>query len=241
MPKGFDFWFGIDLNQPAGSNDNEAGTSTGHPTWEHTEENQPSWQNPNAAHPSMQHPDEPGSSGAFSFGQTGDATPDPMDTSERERHDGSRFHTGVTLPSEDSGDEGEVQSTPEGLAPRTPFVGMVFDSMEAALSHYNRYAHHVGFSVRIESSRKSTKDGEKDKSLFVCNKTGKNAELPPTPVKQRNRAITKLADCKAKLRVKRVGARWQVTQFVEEHTHEMIDKFALKKYLRSHNKILLPS
>jgi hypothetical protein len=84
---------------------------------------------------------------------------------------------------QDSGDEGEVQSTPEGLAPRPPFVGMKFNSMEAALSHYNRYAHRVGFSVRIESSRMSTKDGEKDKNLFVCNKTGKNAELPPTPAK----------------------------------------------------------
>jgi tRNA U34 2-thiouridine synthase MnmA/TrmU len=131
-----------------------------------------------------------------------------------------------------------VQSTPEGLAPRPPFVGMKFNSMEAALSHYNRYAHHVGFSVRIESSMKSTKDGEKDKSLFVCNKTRKNVELSPTPVKQRNHTITKLADCKAKLRIKRVGARWEVTQFVEKHMHELIEKFALKKYLRSHNKIL---
>lgn len=49
--------------------------------------------------------------------------------------------------------------------------------------------------------------------------------------------ITKLADCKAKLQIKRVGARWEVTQFVEEHMHELIEKFALKKYLRSHNKI----
>jgi hypothetical protein len=183
MPKGFDFLFGIDLNQPAGngftagSNNNEAVTSSCHPTWEPTEE--PSWQNPTAAHPSMQHPDEPGSSGAFSFGQTGDATPDPMDTSKRERHDGSGFHTGVTLPSEDSGEEGEVQSTHKDLRPELRLC----ISMEAALSHYNRYAHRVGFSVRIESSRMSTKDGEKDKNLFVCNKTGKNAELPPTPAK----------------------------------------------------------
>jgi hypothetical protein len=38
MPRGFDFWFRIDLNQPpdqgftAGSNGNEVDTSTGHPT-----------------------------------------------------------------------------------------------------------------------------------------------------------------------------------------------------------------
>ena len=47
-------------------------------------------------------------------------------------------------------------------------------------------------------------------------------------------------ECKAKLRVKRdggEGAKWKVTQFIEEHTHDVIEKYALKKYLRSHNKI----
>ena len=147
------------------------------------------------------------------------------------------MRTGVTLSSEDSGSDGEVQSTPEGFVPKMPFVGMKFDTVEAALVHYNKYAKHVGFSVKIESSRKSTRDGEKDKSVFVCNKSGKNLEVEPPPVKQRNRTITKLADCKAKMRVKRIGARWEVTQFIEEHTHEVIQKFALKKYLRSHKRI----
>ncbi|KAM0831333.1 hypothetical protein ACQ4PT_065626 [Festuca glaucescens] len=123
----------------------------------------------------------------------------------------------VTLSSEESGSDGEVQSTPEGLVPKVPFVGMVFDSVEAALVHYNRYAKHIGFSVKIQSSRKSTKDGEKDKSVFVCNKSGKPVDEEATPVKQRNRTITVLTDCKAKLRVKRVGSRWHVTHFVEEH------------------------
>jgi hypothetical protein len=54
----------------------------------------------------------------------------------------------------------------------------------------------------MESSRRSTIDGEKDKSLFVCNKFGKNAEDEEVPLKQRNRKITKLCECKAKLRVK---------------------------------------
>ena len=131
---------------------------------------------------------------------------------------GSGVRTGVTLSSEDSGSDGEVQSTPEGFVPKTPFVGMKFDTVEAALVHYNKYAKHVGFSVKIESSRKSTRDGEKDKSVFVCNKSGKNLEVEPPPVKQRNRTITKLTDCKAKMRVKRIGARWEVTQSLK-NTH----------------------
>jgi hypothetical protein len=50
--------------------------------------------------------------------------------------------------------------------------------------------------------------------------------------------ITKLCDCKEKLRVKHVGASWHVTQFIEEHTHDVIQKFELKRYLKSHKKIL---
>ncbi|KAK1693506.1 hypothetical protein QYE76_010203 [Lolium multiflorum] len=39
------------------------------------------------------------------------------------------------------------------------------------------------------------------------------------------------------MRVKRKGSIWEVTQFIEEHTHETIKKLGLKKYLRSHKKI----
>ncbi|KAK1573031.1 hypothetical protein QYE76_017573 [Lolium multiflorum] len=99
------------------------------------------------------------------------------------------------------------------------------------------FAMAAALEVKIESSRRCAKDGELDKFVYVCNKSGKPREEEAVPVKQRNRKLTVLTDCKAKLRVKRDGARWKVTQFVEVHTHEVIDKFALKKYLRSHNKI----
>lgn len=146
--------------------------------------------------------------------------------------------TGNTLSSEHSGSDSEVQSTPEGFTPRTPYVGMKFDTWEAAKMHYNRYAKHVGFSMKMSSSRNSVIDKQKDKYLFVCNKSGKNSNKEEaTVVKQRNRTITIRTDCQAKMRVKRKGVRWEVTQFVEEHTHDLVKKFALKKYLRSHKNI----
>jgi hypothetical protein len=152
--------------------------------------------------------------------------PDGVDQSNdppsHRRHSHSNLRSGVTLSSEDSGSDDEVQSTPEGFAPQKPFVGMIFDTLTACLTHYKRYARHVGFSVRIESSRRSTLDGEKNKSLFVCNKSSKNAEDEEDPLKQRNCKITKLCEYKAKLHVKHVVSRWHVTQFVEEHTHELI-------------------
>ena len=146
--------------------------------------------------------------------------------------------TGHTLSSEDSGSDGEVQSTPEGFAPQKPYVGIKFDTWEAAKVHYNRYAKHIGFSMKMSSSRKSVRDKQLDKYLFVCNKSGKNTEREEVPpVKMRNQTITIRTECLAKMRVKRTGAYWEVTQFVEEHTHALIKKFGLKKFLRSHKKI----
>ncbi|CAM0873180.1 unnamed protein product [Alopecurus aequalis] len=83
---------------------------------------------------------------------------------------GTGVPSGVTLTSADSGSNGEVQSTPEGYKPQKPFLG------------------------------KSTKDGEKDKAVFVYNKSGKNTESEATHVKQRMRTMIKLTDCKAKMR-----------------------------------------
>ncbi|XP_071674439.1 protein FAR1-RELATED SEQUENCE 5-like [Lolium perenne] len=188
---------------------------------------------PEASTSTDQHAGQPPEVGGHHVDPQGDEA----GPSNNDQQADSRAQTGVTLSSEESDGEAEVESTPEGYVPKVPFVGMMFDTPELALQHYNRYAHHIGFSVKIESSRRCAKDGELDKFVYVCNKSGKPREEEAVPVKQRNRKLTVLTDCKAKLRVKRDGARWKVTQFVEVHTHEVIDKFALKKYLRSHNKI----
>jgi hypothetical protein len=104
--------------------------------------------------------------------------------------------------------------------------------------HYNRYAKHVGFSIKMSSSRNSVLDKQKDKKFLVCNKAGKNSENEDgQPIKMRNRKITIQTECLAKMRVKQKCAIWEVTQFVEEHSHELVQKLSLKKYLRSHKKI----
>jgi hypothetical protein len=117
---------------------------------------------------------------------------------------------------------------------------MLFDSWEDAKMFYNRYAKHVGFSIKASTSRNSTVDKQKDKCLFVCNKSGKNEDINKRevpPVRQRNRAITKKTDCKARLRVKRRGQKWRVTMFIEDHNHPCVKKFSLKRFLRSHKGI----
>ncbi|KAM0851065.1 hypothetical protein ACQ4PT_052676 [Festuca glaucescens] len=151
--------------------------------------------------------------------------------------------TGQTLSSDDSAgdDDEEVQSTSCSQTEiQTPFPGMKFNTWEEAKMHYNKYAHKIGFSIKCSTSKTSTRDGQKDKQLFVCNKNGKNEDinqLEAPPVRQRNRSITKKTDCKARLRVKRKGQKWHVTYFIEEHNQNLIQNFSLKKYLRSHKGI----
>ncbi|KAM0892575.1 hypothetical protein ACQ4PT_025663 [Festuca glaucescens] len=148
--------------------------------------------------------------------------------------------TGNTMSTDDSGEEDEVQSTPSLTPVEKPYPDMLFGSWEEARMCYNRYAKHVGFSIKSSTSRKSTVDKQTDKYLFVCNKSGKNADINKQevpPVRQWNRTITKKTDCKARLRVKRRGQKWRVTMFIEEHNHVCIKKFSLKRFLRSHKGI----
>jgi cobalamin biosynthesis protein CobT len=136
--------------------------------------------------------------------------------------DSGMADTGDTISTDDSGEEDEVQSTPSLTPVEKPYPDMMFDSWEQAKMCYNRYAKHVGFSIKSSTSRNSTVDLLKDKCLFVCNKSGKNKDINKQevpPVRQRNRTITKKTDCKARLRVKRRGQKWHVTMFIEEHNH----------------------
>nr|XP_051202207.1 uncharacterized protein LOC127315794 [Lolium perenne] len=181
------------------------------------------------------------------------SNPDVTKSSEHSKHvSGSNTgasadtnpETGETLSTDDSGgdeDEGEVQSTPcSQTEVKTPFKGKIYDSWEDAKMQYNRYAKKIGFSIKCSTSKVSKIDDQRDKQLFVCNKSGKNEDinkLEAPPVRQRNKSITKKTECKARLRIKRRGTKWYVTYFIEEHNHSLMKKFSLKKYLRSHKGI----
>nr|XP_051197227.1 uncharacterized protein LOC127310608 [Lolium perenne] len=63
------------------------------------------------------------------------------------------------------GNEDEASSQPND-----PHVGMRYDTLEGAKEHYNAHAARKGFSVKVNSSRRSTITGEKQKQQFTCNK-----------------------------------------------------------------------
>ncbi|CAL5006578.1 unnamed protein product [Urochloa decumbens] len=55
--------------------------------------------------------------------------------------------------------------------------------------------------------------------------------------KKRKREKMQHTNCKAKLVLNLIGERWQVTDFISEHNHDLILKPSLKKFLRSHKGI----
>ena len=55
--------------------------------------------------------------------------------------------------------------------------------------------------------------------------------------KKRKREKIIQTRCKAKMIVKFIDGHWEVTYFIAEHNHPLIDKTSLTKYLRSHQGI----
>jgi hypothetical protein len=122
MPKSFARWFrGIDLNQPldeekgTGFEDDRVGTSRGH--------GEPNGSPDHGKHGSPAHDAHHGSPD-LTAGQEAHVAPPSGSTSPSASPSGSapnpnsNAYTRVTLSSEDSDNDGEVQSTPEGFIQR---------------------------------------------------------------------------------------------------------------------------
>ncbi|KAL9231758.1 hypothetical protein vseg_006944 [Gypsophila vaccaria] len=117
-----------------------------------------------------------------------------------------------------------------------PYEGMEFDSEEAAKSFYNSYARRVGFSTRVNSSRRSSKDGAIIQRTFVCAKEGFRSLREKRKIK-RPRAATRVG-CRAMLSVKIDGDRgkWIVNCVIKEHNHDLVPLNQVH-CLRSHRQV----
>lgn len=111
----------------------------------------------------------------------------------------------------------------EGDPRLEPFLGMEFESGEAAKTFYIAYAGHVGFSIRIARSRRSKCNESVIMLRFVCSREGFSREKRITAGKKtRKRAASIREGCKAMLEVIRRGdEKWVVTKLVKEHNHEV--------------------
>jgi hypothetical protein len=225
-------------------------------------------------------------------------SPDPMDLqygpvgADSELHNAGRLRQGQahntgasgnsvptsTMPTEtttypdieEGGSDGGDKQEEVHSSPQEPFIGMRFDTMEAARAHYNAYAAKIGFSVKSHTSKRKAHTNELEKQQFVCNKFRKpkteeeiqkermNVVEEVSPVQlddsdneddapstknssrfatKRKRETIKQTNCVARMFVKLIDNKWEVTYFIAEHNHPLVQKPSLTKYLRSHRGI----
>lgn len=116
-----------------------------------------------------------------------------------------------------------------------PYVGMEFESEEAARLFYNAYAMHVGFGSRVSRNRRSRKDGETIARNFVCCKEGFRIRRHGDNGSRtrRNRTNTR-EGCRAMISIKKTNhGKWAVSKFVKEHNHPLLSPNEVRS-LRSH-------
>ncbi|KAJ7960404.1 Protein FAR1-RELATED SEQUENCE like [Quillaja saponaria] len=99
-----------------------------------------------------------------------------------------------------------------------PYVGMEFDSEDAAKTYYDEYGRRMGFSIKTIQPSRSKADGAILFREFVCGREGLKRRYSDS--------------CDAMLRVELNGQnKWVVIKFVKEHSHSMMSSSKLH-YLR---------
>ncbi|KAM3312753.1 hypothetical protein ACQJBY_032520 [Aegilops geniculata] len=132
------------------------------------------------------------------------------------------------------GDEEDGQS--ETMVPQPPYVGQRFELFEDAKEFYQRYAMFHGFAVNTKYHRKIKKTNEYSTGEMRCYKARRNKKgkgvAPVVP--ERKRGIIVKMECPVRCKLNVDGARWVVTEYFDEHNHELIKKFDLVKFLSAH-------
>ncbi|KAL9453995.1 hypothetical protein AB3S75_009573 [Citrus x aurantiifolia] len=110
----------------------------------------------------------------------------------------------------------------KGSSDGEPYLGMEFESEEAAKVFYDAYATRMGFIMRVDAFRRSMRDGKVVWRRLVCNKEGFRKLRPRRSENRKPRAVTR-EGCKAMIVVKKEKTgKWVVTRFVKEHNHPLI-------------------
>ncbi|KAI8551231.1 hypothetical protein RHMOL_Rhmol06G0168700 [Rhododendron molle] len=129
----------------------------------------------------------------------------------------------------DEGDNGSVDEVEIAV----PQCGMIFDTADEAYNFYNGYARKIGFSVRKQRTYKSKADQTKIlRQVLVCSCEGTYKKIRTPRKRRENRRF----DCKALLEFKLIGDKYQVIQFMSEHTHDLVPPQSAH-YLRSQRRI----
>ncbi|KAF7825897.1 protein FAR1-RELATED SEQUENCE 7-like isoform X1 [Senna tora] len=133
---------------------------------------------------------------------------------------------GVDLEKGNEGEQSSLEvstSMLDGVEFQEPYVGMEFDSEEAARKFYIEYARRIGFVVRIMQRRRSGIDGRTLARRLGCNKQGFSPNNKGTIGPEKKPRPSAREGCKATILVKmEKSGKWVVTRFVKDHNHPLI-------------------
>ncbi|KAL5217664.1 hypothetical protein ABZP36_018348 [Zizania latifolia] len=105
------------------------------------------------------------------------------------------------------------------VALMVPEIGMEFDNEDKAYEFYNRYAGHVGFSVRKSSSDKSAENITRSRT-FVCSREGFRKDKKGAKEVKRPRPETRIG-CPARMAIKITSdGKYRISEFVPDHNHQ---------------------
>ncbi|KAJ8899398.1 hypothetical protein K2173_018372 [Erythroxylum novogranatense] len=111
----------------------------------------------------------------------------------------------------------------QGDAVLEPYVGMEFESEDAARRFYVEYARRVGFVVRIMQRRRSGIDGRTLARRLGCNKQGFSPNQRSRNGTDKKPRPSAREGCKATILVKmEKSGKWVVTRFEKDHNHPLI-------------------
>lgn len=128
----------------------------------------------------------------------------------------------VEVGTNETSGETDLVTNEEGPIPE-PYVGMEFESEEAAKAFYDQYARRVGFVVRIDQCRRSEVDKRILSRRFSCNKQGFYLKAKYDYGPSRKPRTSMREGCKAMILVKvDKSGKWIITRFEKDHTHPLI-------------------
>ncbi|XP_062173849.1 protein FAR-RED ELONGATED HYPOCOTYL 3-like isoform X1 [Alnus glutinosa] len=111
----------------------------------------------------------------------------------------------------------------EGGAVLEPYVGLEFDSEDAARKFYVEYARRVGFVVRIMQRRRSGIDGRTLARRLGCNKQGFSPNQRGTVGPEKKPRPSAREGCRATILVRmEKSGKWVVSRFESEHNHPLV-------------------
>nr|XP_045084202.1 protein FAR1-RELATED SEQUENCE 5-like [Aegilops tauschii subsp. strangulata]XP_045084203.1 protein FAR1-RELATED SEQUENCE 5-like [Aegilops tauschii subsp. strangulata] len=163
------------------------------------------------------------------------STPLHTSTSNTQPHE-TAADTEVNDETDDEAQEDEDGGQSEIMVPKPPYVGQRFDLFEDAKEFYQTYAKFHGFAVNTEYHRKIKKTNEYNRGemrYYKARRNKKGKGVAPI-VPERKRGIIVKTECPVRCKLNIDGARWVVTEYFDEHNHELIKKFDLVKFLTAH-------